>query len=58
MYSSLPQLAPESRDLSQSVNRMTVIELLNNKLHGILPPTGLVSSLGGFASLSFDQGGP
>ena len=34
------------------------IELLNNKLHGLLPPGGLVSPSGGFASLSFDQGVP
>ena len=31
------------------------IELLNNKLHGLLPPGGLVSPSGGFASLLFDQ---
>jgi hypothetical protein len=32
-------------------------ELLNNKLHGLSPPGGLVSppSPGGFASLLFDQ---
>ena len=31
------------------------IELLNNKLHGLSPPGGLVSPSGGFASLLFDQ---
>jgi hypothetical protein len=31
------------------------IELLNNKLHGLSPPGGLVSPFGGFASLLFDQ---
>ena len=30
-------------------------ELLNNKLHGLSPPGGLVSPSGGFASLLFDQ---
>ena len=35
-----------------------IIELLNNKLHGLLPPGGLVSPPGGFASLLFDQGIP
>jgi hypothetical protein len=34
------------------------IELLNNKLHGLSPPGGLVSHSGGFASLLFDQGVP
>ena len=34
------------------------IELLNNKLHGLSPPGGLVSPPGRFASLSFDQGVP
>ena len=34
------------------------IELLNNKLHVLLPPGGLVSLPGGFASLSFDKGVP
>jgi hypothetical protein len=31
------------------------IELLNNKLHGLSPPGGLVSLSGGFALLLFDQ---
>ena len=31
------------------------IGLLNNNLHGLSPPVGLVSPLGGFASLSFDR---
>jgi uncharacterized protein YjbI with pentapeptide repeats len=31
------------------------IELLNNKLHGLSPPGGLVSPSAGFASLLFDQ---
>ena len=35
-----------------------VIELINNKLHGLLPPGGYVSPSGGFASLSFDQAVP
>ena len=35
-----------------------IIELLNNKLHGLLPPGGLVSPPVGFAPLSFDQGVP
>ena len=34
------------------------IELLNDKLHELLLPVVLVSSPGGFASLSFDQGVP
>jgi hypothetical protein len=34
------------------------IEVLNNKLHGLLPPGGLVSPSGRFASLLFDQGVP
>ena len=37
-------------------NVFVIIELLNNKLHGISPPGGLVSPPGGFTSLSFDQG--
>ena len=31
------------------------MELLNNKLHGLLPPGGLVPRPGAFASLWFDQ---
>ena len=38
-------------------NKEEDIELLNNKLHGLLPPGGLVSPSGGFASLLFDQVG-
>ena len=34
------------------------IELLNNKLHGLSPPGGLMSPPGEFASLLFDQGVP
>ena len=34
------------------------IELLNNKLHGLSPPGGFVSSSGGFLSLLFDQAVP
>ena len=30
------------------------MELLNNKLHGLLPPGGSMSPPGGFASLFFD----
>ena len=33
-----------------------LIELYNNKLHGLLPSGGLVSPSGGFASLLCDQG--
>ena len=33
-----------------------LIELMINKLHGLLPYGGLVSPSGGFASLLFDQG--
>ena len=36
--------------------RYCFIELLNNKLHGLTPPGGLVSPPGGFASLLCDQG--
>ena len=34
------------------------IDKINNKLHGLLPPGGLVSPPGGFASLAFDQAVP
>ena len=34
------------------------IELLNNKLHGLLPLGGFVSPSGGFVSLLFDQAVP
>ena len=34
------------------------IEKTNNKNHGLLPPGGLVSPPGGFASLAFDQAVP
>ena len=34
------------------------MELLNNKLHGLLPPGGLVSPPERFVSLMFDQGVP
>ena len=33
-----------------------MIELYNNKLHGLSPPGGFVSSSGGFALLLCDQG--
>ena len=39
----------------KGVESMANIELLNNKLHGLLPPGALVSPSGGFASLLFDQ---
>ena len=42
----------------RSVRVKRHIELLNNKLHGLSPPGGLVSPPGGFASLLFDQGVP
>ena len=34
------------------------IDKINNKLHGLSPPGGLVSPPGGFASLAFDQAVP
>jgi hypothetical protein len=34
------------------------IEKINNKNHGLLPPGGLVSPPGGFASLAFDKAVP
>ena len=34
---------------------MVSIAKINNKDHGLLPPGGLVSPPGGFASLAFDQ---
>jgi hypothetical protein len=37
---------------------VVIIELKNNKLHGLLPPGGSVSPPGGFSSLYFDQGVP
>ena len=45
-------------EIKQTLIKIYSIELLNNKLHGLLPPGGLVSPPGGFASLSFDQGVP
>ena len=36
-------------------SKVVCIELMINKLHGVLPSGGLVSPSGGFASLFFDQ---
>ena len=47
-----------SRSAARRVGGNDLIELLNNKLHGLSPPGGLVSPSGRFASLLFDQGVP
>ena len=43
--------------LVHKLGGLGLIELMINKLHGLLPSGGLVSPSGGFASLLFDQVG-
>ena len=58
LVEALPQTEAWAKLMSVKDKKIIIIELLNNKLHGLLLPGGLVSPSGGFASLLFDQGVP